>query len=175
MKTLQINIYQFSELSEDAKQKATQKLFDINVYDEWWDSVYYDAKNIGLKITGFDLDRANYCNGNFLDTPTYTASKIISEHGEHCETYKTAKAFIIELAELVAKYSNGIETDIVADGNEYEFDSEADELETEFLNSLLEDYKTILKHEYEYLTSEEAIMQTIEANEYEFTEDGNRY
>jgi predicted transcriptional regulator len=30
----------------------------------------------------------------------------------------------------------------------------------------------MLQKEYEYLTSEEAIIETIEANEYEFTEKG---
>jgi hypothetical protein len=32
-----------------------------------------------------------------------------------------------------------------------------------------------LETEYDYLTSEEAIIETIEANEYEFTEDGELY
>jgi len=33
----------------------------------------------------------------------------------------------------------------------------------------------MLQKEYEYETSEEAIVETIKANEYEFTEDGNLY
>lgn len=175
MKTVQVNIYKFSELSETAKQKAIEKHSDINVDYQWWECTYEDAKNIGLKITGFDLDRADYCKGEFIETPTYIANKIMTEHGEHCETYKTAVNFLAEYVNLAERYSDGIKTDIVTEENEYEFDSEADELETEFLSSLLEDYKTILKHEYEYLTSEEAIIETIEANEYEFTEDGERY
>ena len=30
----------------------------------------------------------------------------------------------------------------------------------------------MLRNEYEYLTSEEAVIESIRANEYEFTEDG---
>ena len=44
--------------------------------------------------------------------------------------------------------------------------------EDDFLQSLCEDYRIILRNEYEYLTSEEAIIETIESNEYYFTEDG---
>ncbi len=47
--------------------------------------------------------------------------------------------------------------------------------EDEFLKELLEDYRIILQKEYEYQTSEEAIIGTIEANEYEFTQDGKMF
>jgi hypothetical protein len=33
----------------------------------------------------------------------------------------------------------------------------------------------MLRQEYEYLTSEGAIIETIEANEYEFTEEGRMF
>ena len=45
----------------------------------------------------------------------------------------------------------------------------------EFRRSILEDYRIILQTEFEYLTSEEAIVEIIEANEYEFTADGHIY
>ncbi len=44
-----------------------------------------------------------------------------------------------------------------------------------FLNSLIEDYSIILQKESEYLMSNEAIIETIEANEYEFKANGDRY
>ena len=48
-------------------------------------------------------------------------------------------------------------------------------LEAEFLKSILEDYSIILQKEYEYLTSREAVEETIEANDYHFTENGNLF
>jgi hypothetical protein len=48
-------------------------------------------------------------------------------------------------------------------------------LEDEFLKTLCEDYRIILSREYDYLTSEAAIIETIEANEYEFKADGTRF
>lgn len=170
MRTIETNIYQFSELSETAKAKAIENLYDINVDYNWWQFVYEDAKNIGLKITAFDLDRNRNADGEFLLNPVNVAKAILNEHGETCETYKTAKTFLGD-CEAIQKKAEAIGTD----GDEdYWHEDEISELEDEFLKNLLEDYSIILQKEYEYLTSEEAIIQTIEANEYEFTEDGKR-
>ena len=66
MKTHTINTYSFNELSEEAQQKAIENLSDINVNFDWWNFTYEDAKNIGLKITSFDLDRRRHAKGQFL-------------------------------------------------------------------------------------------------------------
>lgn len=172
MKTITINLYSFDELNEKAKEKAISNLSDINVSHDWWDCTYMDAENIGLKITSFDLDRNRGAKGKFLTSGCEVAEKIMSEHGETCETFKTAEQFLSDWANLVIKYSDGITCDKVAEGNEYDFDNEANDLEEEFLNSLLEDYSIILQKESEYLQSEAAIIETIEANGYTFEEDG---
>jgi hypothetical protein len=163
MKTIQVNLYQFSELSEDAKEKAILKLYDINVDFDWWSYLYEDAKQIGLKIKEFDLDRNRYCKGEFINFPTETAEKILLEHGKDCETYKTAKEFLNDLNELTSKFEN------IEDCPEDDFE----DLENEFLYSLCEDYSILLQKECEYLQSSEAIIETIEANEYYFDENGN--
>jgi len=170
--TKETTLYKFDELSESAKETAINSLRDVNVCDDWWEFVYDDAENIGLKIDGFGIERDRHANGSFIQDANLCASRIVESHGEMCETYKTAKAFLSDWAELVTKYSDGINTDEVAEGNEYEFDQGADELEKEFLKSLLEDYAISLEKEYEYLTSDEAILSFIESMEYEFTEDG---
>ena len=56
MKTIEIKLYTFSELSEDAKQKEIGSLYDINLDDDWWDNAYEDAKSIGVDIDSFDTD-----------------------------------------------------------------------------------------------------------------------
>jgi len=170
MKTKTINLYEFDELSDKAKQKAIEGLNDINVDHEWWDFIFEDAKSIGLIIDSFDTER--YCNGRLEVSLSECCDLITKNHGEQCDTYKTAKGFENQWGELVKKYSDGINTDEVAEGNEYDFDNDADELEAEFTQALLEDYRIILRKEYEYLTSKEAIIETIKANEYTFTENG---
>ena len=172
MRTIKTKVYTFEELSEEAKEKVIENLYTINVDFDWWMFTYEDAERAGLKITSFDLDRNRHAEGDFLDTAWICADKITKEHGENCETYKTAKEFLNSWNVLVEKYSDGIKTDIVKEENEGEFDREADELENEFLNSIVEDYSMMLQKEYEYQMSDEAIIETIEANEYEFTENG---
>lgn len=173
MKTITVNLYQFSELSDSAKENARNWLREWYPDYGWWENTYEDANNIGLKITGFDIDRPNYCNGELTNDSHYTANKIKTEHGEECDTYKLAVKFLANWDALVAKYSDG-DGEKVTEGNEDDFDTEADELESDFKDDLLEEYLSILKNEYEYLTSDECIDETIIANEYDFTENGER-
>lgn len=172
MRVIETKVYKFGELSDDAKKKVIEKLWDLNVDYEWWENVYEDAKRIGLEITEFDLDRGSYVHGEFIWSAEETAEEILKEHGKQCETFTTALNYLESRSALVHKYSDGIEIDRVAEGNEHEFDDECDELDRDFLKSLCEDYRIILSKEYDYLTSEEAIIESIQANEYEFTEHG---
>lgn len=165
MNTIKINLYKFSELSDEAKEKAITQMWDVNVSHDWWDGTYEDAERISMKIEGFDLDRGSYCKAKFLAGGEETAHKIEAEHGEDCETYKTAAAYLKERDAAVENAPK----DEDGDTDEYELDKILDELEAEFLKSLCEDYRIILDKEYDYLTSKEQIIESIEANEYEFS------
>ena len=153
MRIKETKVYPFDELSEDAKEKAIENLSDINIWHEWWENTFEDAKNVGIKIMEFKLDRGNYCRGTIEDAMD-TARAILKEHGNICETWQTAKDF----------------HDVVAKDGEDTADFES--LCEEFTYSILEDYQIMLQKEYEYLSSEGAIIETIKANEYEFTENG---
>jgi len=173
MRTVTKTVYRFHELSDGAKARAIDELYDINVNYEWWDFVYDEATRLGFIITGFDICRGSYCDIKFKDSASSIACKIRQEHGENCGTFKTASAFLTAWDNLVEKYSDGIEICKVTEDNEFEFDEEGDELVEEFKKDLSSDYLSILQTEYEYMTSEKAIIEAIEANEYEFDEDGN--
>lgn len=175
MRNIEVNLYKFNELSEDAKQKALEKLWDINVDNDWWDSIYEDAAMVKLKINGFDIGRGSYVQTQFTEDAHATARAIQKEHGEQCDTYKAATEFLASYDKLVEKHYDGKDFSRVAEENEYDFDNEADELEGEFLNTISECYLKLLRDEYEYRISKEAVIDTIEANEYEFTEDGKMY
>lgn len=165
MKTKTINIYSFDELSDDAKETARNWYRDGALDYDWWEFVYEDAERVGLKITGFDLDRRRHAEGKFTDAPEDVAGSILKEHGDTCETYKTAAQFIADRASLIADLEDGTE---VEDTEAYE------DLKEEFLKSLLEDYSIILQNEYEYQLSDECVDETIRANDYEFLESGKR-
>jgi len=158
MKQYTINTYKYSELSEIAQQKAISEFSDINTEFEWWDFIYEDARNIGIKLDGFDIDRGNYCSGEFITNANDCANKILKEHGNMCETYLTASLFLDEYNQRFAGAEDG------ADGLQ--------DFESDFLQSLLEDYKILLRSEYEHITSLQGIADTINANDYDFFEDG---
>ena len=71
--------------------------------------------------------------------------KILTDHGPECETHKTA-----------LQYKN------TTDPDDYEY-------------ALLEDYRIMLQHEYNYLMSDEAVDDMITCNEYTFTVSGERF
>ena len=54
----------------------------------------------------------------------------------------------------------------------FRYENEGEEMEEDFLQSLLEDYRIMYNKDIEYQNSDEYISETIEANEYEFTKDG---
>lgn len=173
MKTKTITLYEFKELSEESQQKAIEKLWDLNVDHDWWEYTLDDAKRIGLRIDEFDIDRRHSAKGSLIESLPEVCRLIMIDHGDQCETYKTAQSFLVEWGNLVAKYSDGENLEKVTEENEYDFDQESEQIEEEFKKSLLEDYSIMLQKEYEYLTSKEAIIESIEANKYTFTENGD--
>ncbi len=167
MKTIRTKVYQFSELSDKAKDTAVSELSDINVMHDWYQFTYEDAAQIGLKLTSFDLDRKE-CNGYFMLAANEVAQNILNNHGDICETYRTAQSFMEEWQPVFNNYMD--ETHADYESNESE--AKMQDMEENFLQSLLEDYRIMLGKELEYLYSEKAIIETIEANEYYFTQDG---
>lgn len=167
MRTIETTVYTFNELSEDAQQKAIENLFDINLDSNWWQFTYEDAERIGLKITSFDLDRNRHAEGEFILSPAEVAQNILNEHGETCETFKTAQNFLNDWQPIFNSYMDQESENYESEESE----EEMKDLEDEFLKSLCEDYSIILQNEYEYLMTDEAIKGTI-ADSYEFTEDG---
>lgn len=168
MRTIRIKAYKFEELSESVQEKVIADNYNINFeMGDWWENVYDDAKHIGLEIKSSDIHR-NDIDGEFIESSQYTAHRIIAEHGEHCDTYKSAQAFLADVDRLEEKaQAEGTDGD-----EDYWYSDEMQTMESEFLLSLLNDYLKMLKEEDEYLSSREAIEETIISNGYEFTKDG---
>ena len=160
MRTTETKLYQFNELSPEAQDKAIARLWDLNVDHEWWDSTYEDAARVGIKITHFDLGRRHEIGILLTDSLETVCMSILAEHGKKCDTYQTAKDFLSAWDALP----------VDDDGEQDRYALE--DLESEFCRAIGEDYLSILSKEHGYLTSREVIVETIEANEYEFTEDG---
>lgn len=152
-------VYEFDELSDDAKDKAIETMCDINIDHDWWDSTYNDAADIGFKIEEFDLGRSQSIGGKRLFDMDTICNNVIANHGEHCEAYKLAKSYQEKSA-------------LIEDDDDY--DDNYNKLTEEFEAEILDCYYLILKKEYEYLQSKEAIIETIKTNEYTFDREGKR-
>jgi len=168
MKTIEIQLFKFNELSDKAKEKAIKENYNWNICFDWWDSIYEDAKNVGIKINSFELDRNRYAKGNFINDAIFCANKIKLEHGKDCETYRSAIFYLSERDAIVSNAPNEEEDD-------REYYESLEECDNDFLQSILEDYSIILQREYEYLTSDEEIIEALEMNEIEFTIEGETY
>lgn len=167
MKTITYTAYLFDELTWEGKQKAIANHRDINVDHEWWEPIYEDAKNIGLIIHSFDLDRRLECSGHLEMSEVRVALEIVKNHGRDCETYGIAHAFLLKVAAFRKEWKK-----IVAEDDLIEDDVHYDSLCERFKRNLRCAYADILQADYEYLTSEDAIADTLIANEYHFTENG---
>lgn len=170
-RVIEKTLYKFYELSEAAKKKALQKLWDINVDYDWWEFSYDDAKQIGIIIKGFDLDRGRSIEIEFDDCEKNVCNNIIEQHGEECDTYKLAKQYLYERDAL------DVAIKLVGDDEEKveEIDGSIEKLNDSFKKDLAECYWKMLRQDYEYRMTDEAVKETIESNEYEFEEDGSRF
>jgi hypothetical protein len=142
MKTVTETIYNFNELPKDAQQKAISNNIDIHFNYKWYDFIEEDLKEINCKLLEFDL-YYNTIKIKLLTDAETVASQILSNHGESCNTYKIAKQF----------FSNEID-------------------ENQFLKQLQNKYLNSLHIEYDYLTCNQAIIETFEANDYHFDLNG---
>ena len=168
MRTIEVKILTFNELSEQAKENARNWWRDKGLDYDWWEFTFEDAERIGIKITSFDL-YPNEINGKIILSAAEIAQNIFNQHGESCDTYKTAANFMEEWQPIFNKYMDN-------SGANYEssmLEGALMELEEEFVSSLLEDYLTMLNKEYEFMLSDEYVDEAIIINEYEFYEDGS--
>lgn len=171
MKQITVNLYQYSELEDKAKEKARDWWLSGQSVKDWSDATTDDAAQIGLKIMGFDVGRGKTCEGKFIAGAEECAHNIEKNHGEDTETFKTAKAYLSErdkIIESAPKDEDGEWKD------ERELDNKLDECDKEFLDSLLGDYLILLRKDFEYCQSDDYIAEATEANEYTFTANGER-
>jgi hypothetical protein len=163
-------VYLFDELGDRAKEKARDWWRGSLCYDEWWQPVFEDAEQVHIEITSFDLYRCEIA-GRFTIEPHLVADEIQDNHGEECETYKTAGAYLKDRDKLIDEWPRDDDGEFE---NEGDLDDRLDELDAEFLKNILEDYRIMLREELEYQESDENVDERIRINDYEFYEDGSR-
>ena len=157
MKTIQINLYQFNELSDEAKVKALDYNRSFNVEDEWLNCTYDDMENIGSTIKSFNLERKEI--EIELNKPiNEIINTILVEHGKDTDTYNVAKYFEKQVNET---HHEGLQQDAL--------------VVRMFKLELGKVYIKMLELEYDYLTSDKAVEESLVINGYYYLPDGNSF
>lgn len=193
--------YKLSELTDDARAKALETLYDINVDYDWWEFSLEDIANWTLETYGiefeaehvcFDLDRGSqfYVDAKH-DGSSHVARIWVKDYKKLGQvlrkSYQVKQASINKLVNETAsitiecKHYGGGDGTNYADLNDYDnllSDGEYQKIE-DGVNDILKEIEgealSRLRKEQDYLTSEEAIVETIESNDYDFFEDGRMF
>ena len=164
MRTIEIKVYKFEELDKQTKEKVIENYRYINVEDTlWYDFIKVDFNRLGLDIQAFDLDRGNYAK-IYIDNFEETSNNIIDEFGDSVPIKQTAKNYIDEYNKIQANFKN-----------DEDIERELEILDEEYQKEYSEDILSYLKAEYEWEITDQAIIETIEANDYDFTTEGKIY
>ena len=182
--TIERTLYKFEELSDDAQQHAIEKLWDLNVGYDWWECSYETittaARCLGIDCTveGFDLDRGQSIDlrGGYSYRKGWRAA-LRAEFGGDTLAALVKIGEELQSAQRRAFYGASIDLSPVHYGTAYTVYSKFGAYVTDDLTDALRSFGhwawRLLREEYGYLTSNEVIRETIEANEYEFDEAGN--
>ena len=191
MQSMTVETYKYDELSEEAKEKALETMQDINTDYEWWDSAIEDAKEIG-RIMGIEISNIYFSgfssqgDGAFFKGEYAYRKNSVKELIEYApadeELHRIVKELrIVQGRDFYQLSANAKQTgyyydaEIAVSREDYkEMSKNAEESLKELLTDFMHWIYRTLEKEYEYLTSKEAIEETIRANEYKFTEDGSR-
>lgn len=187
MRTIKVGIYKFEELSEEAQQAAISTLGDINVDYDWWD---YDESL--LDLTQKEMDEAeikpgeiesllfSYKIGAFdIDRDQFLQLKDVVVNNEEAfrKFLKIPEALWEQCAYYFTNPSGQRNTFLEIQTDDYVEDLTDEEngaidRAIEIMGNKIHEAWVSLRKDYEYNTSEEAIKDTIKANEYEFYENG---
>jgi len=181
----QYKVYKFDELSKEVQEKVLEKHSNINVDYDWWDFVYedYDEKLEKMGFISPDKSFSGFWSQG--DGASFSA-------GVDVEKYLKSKKLGNKYKKVINAFNDGtFSTKIVTRGNYSHSGTMSDEtyntmdnegLGYEVSEMILKDAKDMadklykdLEKEYDGLTSEESIKDTLEANEYEFKADGSMY
>jgi len=184
MRTIRTKVYKFDELTPAAQNKAIEKLYDINVDHSWWEYGLENMvnmlsengfENAKIQFSGFssqgdgasfdaDINVSHFCNDR----------RIVKIAEEYCHFHIAKSSFANHYSHERTRYVeyNSLEAKSVRINEALQQLSET--IEQRRLSLSKQIYKD-LEQEYEYLTSKEAVIETIQANEYEFYQDGTLY
>jgi hypothetical protein len=157
MKTIEINLYKFEELSEEAQAKAI-KNHQTHTNFDWWDCIEMNAKECGVIINSFNTDRGDI-SLSFKWNAKDVAHGLIKFWGEGTD-----------IGEISGQYLKDRETLYI----DYSSDKE-DELLNEFHSDVSHYFLKQLRGELEWIESDEYAREYLSDMDYDFMKDGTEY
>lgn len=195
MRTIEKTVYQYDELSDEAKAKARDWYREDYPYWEWWDSVYDDAKRMGSLI-GIEIDQISFSGfwsqgdgACFTGSYSYAkggAKAIKAEAPNDKELHRIADQLqavqrqnFYRLAASMSQrghysHSGCMSVDVEGSENRYRDIGGTDNDIYQLMRDFADWVYSRLEAEYEYLTSDEQVEESIRCNDYEFDENGER-
>ena len=184
MKTINVKVYQFNELSDHARQVAMDNYME-HYMDYWYDYVVEDMKPIDLYLEEFDIYR-NYCKIRFQQEAEDTAQAIIEEGyaGTLKEIVEEWQEDVNNALKSYSKYDEYIDwiNDRGFTEDDFDFDDwllyesgyaeDKESMDLDFLKQLSDYYLQRLHDDYTYYTSESYIEDFYDRNNALFLESG---
>jgi len=177
MRIIETKAYQFEELDEQTKEKAIDNYRYISVEShDWWDFIKEDLASFGIKLRSFDINRGSFAEIH-LENFYHSFDLILKWHGKNCETYKIAERYIKEYDSIKDKMDNlkcyeNDDSDEEYLNKLFHLDRDLEDLDEEYEKEFSEEVLSMLRREFEHMTSDEYIIDMFDANEYEFTDQG---
>lgn len=192
--TIEQKIYDYQDVVDDVdgiKSKVLSELLDINTDDNWYEDDFSFIKEKALTERGIQIDTirfSGFCSQG--DGASILGSINIKDfcklHNITCRFMTLADRISIDIVQKTNGFSahyvheNTVETDVNIDIDEDATPNIYEALETLSvqieealaLRSTNKDIYKQLNDQWDYLRSEKGILETIEANEYEFTNEG---
>ena len=168
-------VYQFDELSEEVKEKVLDDNRYVAVdYFDWYCDVYSDAEEIGFKIEEFDLYR-KYIKVRLNTSVLDSIEKAMEYFSNDSKPFTIAKSYYDEIMKL--KDSEEVKEYLEENPDDDPYDaiynmSLDDKFYDEYVNDMKWVFLELLEDEFNYLTSDEFIIDMFEANDYDFFETG---
>lgn len=204
MEQIKINVYELNELKPEVQEKVLNEYRYFNVEGvEWYnfieEEILNDLEKHGLNVSGKQQTAKDYFNFD-LDTGTFNFhSLIVSDYTKLIKKALSKKEYLqytllMKLADKerdfnimieinrfkkvvvnISSIENAYSDELGKDTEFYDFTSSILEPKIKQLIEVLQKkYLLMLKEEYDYLTSDEAIKESLDCNEYRFLYNGQK-
>lgn len=187
MRYIETPIYSFEDIlkNDTLKEKVLKKYSDINTDYDWWDFIVDDFKNNDI----FEVNNV-YFSGFYSQGDGAMFEGKVKDFSKFIDNPRILKLYKKDLIYIYCSFKHSghyyheksyychFEYELYKDSNynnsyieKYLYNLE-DKIRDYYETLCKELYKT-LEDNYDYYTSEEAILETLETNDYEYDSEGN--